>query len=139
MSMTDSTRQAEGLAWFRANLHRLALFLGVAAIVVSQFADKPHSAGLYSIIALGPVVSGVVTSFRYKMSDATPRSISKIVVECGWVCFSFGLGYFMMLPSSYYAVQPGVAALLSLDAAALVALGGYTFYRLSKLGLSLTP
>ncbi|MDI7247547.1 MAG: hypothetical protein QME92_08805 [Bacillota bacterium] len=137
--MTDQTGQAEGLKWFRSNLHVWAFILGAFAVVIAQFADKPRSAGLYSIIALGPVLGGLVTLVRYRRSDGTPRSIGKIVVECGWVCFSFGLGYLMMLPSRYYAVQGGVAALLILDAVALVAVGGYTLYKLGRLGLSLTP
>lgn len=139
IQMTDRMMQSEGLKWFRNNLHVLSILLGALAIVISQFADKPRSAGLYSIIALGPVISGLVTILRYSMSDGTPRSIGKIVVECGWVCFSFGLGYLMMLPSTYYAVQGAVALLLVLDAVALVAVGGYTLYKLGKLGLSLTP
>ena len=126
------------LDWFHKRLHLYVLALGLVALVVALTVDLPRSRGLYALIAAGPVIGALVTWARYRWA-AGDRSMAKIVVECGWVSTSFGLGFLVMLPSRYYAVEPLQKGVLTLLALALVALGAYTLYNFAKRGYSLTP
>ncbi len=127
------------LQWFQKYVYVVALILGVIALLAAQAADTNRARLLYTFIALGPVVAGLLTILRYKISPKTEKYFAKIIAECAWVCLSFGLGFLMMLPSSYYAVQPSITAVLVLNALLLAAFGLYTLINIGKMGFSLTP
>ncbi len=124
---------------FKKHVHIVTLVLGVVALVVAQMADTSRAAGLYTAISLGPIAAGLITIYRHKVSSGTDKSVAKIVVECAWVDLSFGLGFLMMLPSSYYAVQSPVSVLLGIDAVVMAVYGLYVLINLNKMGFSLTP
>lgn len=123
----------------KKKVHLYTIGLGIALLILAQFAGTSHARGLYSIIALGPVIGGLATLVRLQYTRGLPKDIAKIVVECGWVALSFGLGFFMMVPSAYYALSGGLTALVLVVAAALVGLGLYVLLTIRKLGFSLTP
>jgi len=137
--MAPENEALDRLGCLRKNLHVAALVLGVIALVIAQFAETSRATGLYSLVAAGPVLIGLITFWRYAASEGSARSIAKIIAECGWVCLSFGLGYYVMLPSSYYAVRAAVSAPLLIDGGVLILLGAYALYTVGKLGYSLTP
>lgn len=121
-------------------IHLVAVILGVAGLVATlAAADTDPARWLYSCISLGPIVMGLVTMLRYSLSAGDEKKIARAVTECGWVCLSFGLGFWMMLVSSYYAVPSGLAVILSLDALLLVAAGLFALVNVGKMGFSLTP
>jgi len=80
-----------------------------------------------------------VNILKYKPSAGNEKAIAKAITECAWICLSFGLGFWMMLSSTYYAVQPGVAVVLVINALLLVAAGLYTLASIGKMGYALTP
>jgi len=123
----------------RRYLHVMALVLGAIALLTAQMADTARARGLYSAIAMGPVLAGLISIYRYRVSSGSEKSYAKIIVECAWVCLSFGLGFWMMLPSRYYAVQPVVGLLLGIEALFLAVVGLYGLVTLGRMGFSLTP
>lgn len=127
------------LGLLKKYIHLVALILGLIGLVAALAADTSRARILYTCISLGPVIMGLVTILRYKLSAGNEKAIAKAVTECAWICLSFGLGFWMMLSSAYYAVQTGVTVVLVINALLLVAAGLYTLASIGKMGYSLTP
>ena len=131
--------ESSRLAFLNKYVYLIALLFGIIGLVASQFADTGHARILYTVISLGPLIIGVITPLRSKKASGEEKQIARAVVECAWVCLSFGLSYLMMLVSTYYAVPAGIATILVLDALLLAAVGLYTLIAIGRMGFSLTP
>lgn len=126
------------LAWYKVNVPRLSILLGVLEIVVGLFAYMTRTKGLYTCIALGPIIVGLIAYARYQGAKDS-KSVAKVTVETAWVTLSFGCGYFIMAPSSYYAAQAGILTGALIVAAAMIGLGIATLVAFGRKGFELTP
>ncbi len=127
------------LNWYKKNVPKLSIILGVIQIVIALlFIELSRTKGLYICIAACPIIMSLIAYLRY-LNANTNADIAKIVVETAWFPLSFGLGYFILAPSSYYEVSTGAMILVLIDAACMMLLGLKTLISLSKKGFPLTP
>lgn len=128
----------ERFEWYKKSVPRLSLLLGIIALIIAQFAELPQTKGLFSIISLGPVISGLIAYVRYSRADNLKQTV-RVIVEASWIPFSFGMSYLVMAPSEYYNVGGLVLVLLLLNALLMIALGLSSLIYFGKRGYSLTP
>jgi hypothetical protein len=126
------------LAWYKVNVPRLSILLGVLEIVIGLFAYMTRTKGLYTCIALGPIIVGLIAYARYQGAKDS-KSVAKVTVETAWVALSFGCGYFIVAPSSYYAARGSVLTATLIVAAAMMVLGIRTLVAFGREGFELTP
>ncbi len=131
-------RNDNGFNWYKKYIPICSILLGVIAIIIAQFAGIKRTTGLFSIIALGPIISGIVAYLRYAGAKDVKQTV-RVIIEASWILFSFGLGYLVMAPSSYYSANTWVMILIILDALLLVGLGLSSLIYFAKKGYSLTP
>ena len=130
--------QYPALAWYKINVPRLSILLGLLEIVIGLFAHMPRTRGLYTCIALGPIIMGLIAYARYQGAKDS-KSMAKVIVETAWVALSFGCGYFIVAPSSYYAARGSVLTATLIVAAAMMVLGIRTLVAFGREGFELTP
>jgi hypothetical protein len=136
----NSNSELKDLMWYKKYVPLYSIILGVLAIVVSFFVDLPRTRGLYIGIALGPIVVSLIAYLRYGFeSSNNALGLAKVIVETAWMPLSFGVGYFVMAPSTYYAAPGGTLAIVLIIALLMVILGLRTLIALSKKGYELTP
>ena len=126
------------LEWYRVNVPRLSILLGLLEIVVGFFPSLPRTRGLYTGIALGPIVAGLIAYARYQGVKGD-KGTAKVVVETAWIPLSFGCAYFVMAPSRYYAAGAGAMAAALIVATAMILLGVRTMIAFGRRGFQLTP
>lgn len=140
MGQNNNSTEFQDLLWYKKYVPLYSILLGVLAIVISLFTELPRTRGLYIGIALGPIVTALTAYIRYGFAGSKTRlGLAKVVVETAWTPLTFGLGYFIMAPSSYYAAPGGVLALILLVGLLMMILGLKTLIALGKKGFELTP
>lgn len=123
---------------FKKYIPLLSIIFGLTALIIAQFAKLPRTEGLFTIIAIGPIINGLVAYLRYKNAENVKKTV-RIIVEASWIPFSFGLGYLVMAPSSYYAANSIIMTLIVMNALILIGLGLSSLIFFGKNGYSLTP
>ncbi|NLS44280.1 MAG: hypothetical protein GX969_00845 [Firmicutes bacterium] len=126
------------LTWYETNMPRLAIILGIIAIVIGLFAQLPRTKGLYMLIAIGPILAGIVA---YARSEATTdiKRVADIIIQATWIMLSFGCAYFVMAPSEYYSARGGLTAIILIVAGIMVVFAIATLVAFGRKGFELTP
>lgn len=128
------------LAFFIRNVPRLLLIFGIIGVVISLFAPNPYGRGLFALIALVPIIFGLVTYARLSRAKDDDKKTSKIIIEATWILFTFGLAYLVMAPSAYYHPgNAGVQAGLIILGLIQGVFGAYSLASHGREGYILTP
>jgi len=128
------------LDFFKRNVPRTLLILGVIGVVISLLAPNPYGRGLFLLVSLVPIIVGLLTYVRLGKAQNDDGKVSKSIIEASWILFTFGVAYLVMATSTYYHPGNDVvhAALIVLGIVQAI-FGAYSLVSYGREGYIMTP